>query len=133
MIVHTLNHSSMRRNITVVPQAIIGMVLQVRAAMNLAELRRHDAPAALRLHRAQRGHRVGVSVAETRAMWHLIEPIWRNDRTDPHRLEKQLVAWVARRHWPGHSLLASPKAPLIYSQRCIISLDRLTQLGRNCQ
>ncbi len=64
--------------------------------MDRAVLGADHAPAALGLDAAQRRQHARTEPPEPGAVGDLIEPVFRRDRADLHRLEQDVVAWITR-------------------------------------
>ncbi len=64
--------------------------------MDLRLLGAQHGPAAGRLHAPHLGIRGGIAIAGAVAMRHLVEAVLRDLGADLHRLEQDVVAWIAR-------------------------------------
>ena len=90
-----LGQARQRRHIPLVPEAQLDEGRDVGAVVDLDLLGADHAPAALRLDAAHGSVGAGVPVAHAVAMGHLEEAVLGRDRTDPHRLEQDVVARIA--------------------------------------
>ncbi len=105
-----LDHQRQVFDVVVIPQAGLGLRRVVGGGVDHAFLGADHGPAALGLHLAHL--RVGLRPVESHAgaVGDLIEPIFRHDRADLHRLEQDVVAWIAHHFGlPGLRLVIQRK------------------------
>ena len=83
-------------DVVIVPKGEEAIGRIVRGRMNRAVFGAHHTPAAFRLDAAQRCSRLRPLPALTDGVRRLVEAVGRRDGTDPHGLEKNVVAAVAQ-------------------------------------
>ena len=91
-----VGHQGMRSNVLVVPQDGEGQRRIIRAGMDRHRARAHHAPAAFGLGFAERGTHLRQCIGHAAGVRHLIEAVRRGHGPDPHRLEQNIEARIAR-------------------------------------
>ena len=91
----SIHHQRVRRQILIIDQTALGKGRQIAGPMKLHLLRAHDSPPALGLDPSHLGERGGPQVAHAIAVGHLEEAVACRHRTQLHRLEEHVVAYVS--------------------------------------